>query len=142
MDWGILISIISLLYAVKGDLLIGISFVNRYFINYRIRKLRDEIEFIERLVNQPSFLIAKISKYLFILLFMIVFAILWNLNIPSKVDLKNFDFILTMLFAWILGHVTGTGYRYCRYVTRFEYYVNKFERSIRSLSSRLPNTAS
>ncbi|WP_219622628.1 hypothetical protein, partial [Vibrio parahaemolyticus] len=65
MDWGILISIISLIYAIKGDLLVGISFVNRHFVNYRIRKLREEIEFIERLSNQPSFLIAHVSKYLF-----------------------------------------------------------------------------
>ncbi len=142
MDWGILISIISLIYAIKGDLLVGISFVNRHFVNYRIRKLREEIDFIERLSNQPSFLIAHVSKYLFILLFMVVFAILWNLNVPSKVDFKNFDFIFTMLFAWILGHVSGTGYRYCRYVIRSEHYVNKFNRSIRSLGNRLPNVES
>ncbi len=126
----------------KGDLLVSISFVNKHFTNYRIRKLREEIEFIKRLSKQPSFLIAHVSKYLFILLFMVVFSILWNLNVPSKVDFKNFDFICTMLFAWILGHVSGTGYRYCRYVIRSEHYVNKFNQTIRSLANKLPNAES
>ncbi len=133
MDFNSICSVLGLIIAVfaaRHDLIGGVSLVRHRSLQSQLDKVKDKLLFIKRLKREPTFLIAHISKCIFILLCMIIFIVLWNSILFRREGLSPDIFFISIgfsyLFFWLVGFVCGTGYRYCKYVINYDEYELKF----------------
>ncbi|STO57592.1 hypothetical protein [Grimontia hollisae] len=103
------------------------SRLRRWSIESKISKLEEELSFINRLCDEPSFLIANLGKNIIILLGLITFSVFWNFKIESGLNIYEVSFVVSMAFAWGIGHIVGVAYRYCRYVLKREQYISDIQ---------------
>ena len=125
------------IYTARRDFRDLFNLARRRSLQSKVNKIRDELQLINRLNAEPSFLVAHVCRHMFIILAMLMLAILWDISVPEKISFTDVNCISSLILSWFVGFVCGTGYRFCRYILKYDEYDRNLNEKLDMLESRL-----